>query len=47
MYSSKKIQESIMSLDMTDKGISSDLLIDGVRESVSTNFIKKIVKKLA
>lgn len=41
----KEIQGSTMLLDLKDKGLSRDLIVDGVREPLSTKEISKVVKK--
>ena len=41
----REIQGSKMYLDLKDKGISSDLALDGIREPESTKMIQKILRK--
>lgn len=40
----KEVQGSLMYLNTDDKGVSADLLIDGIREPMSTNEFKKRLK---
>lgn len=44
-YITKDIEGSLMKIRKKDKGLSYDLIVDGVREPQSTRLIQKLVNK--